>query len=61
MRLETTDFDIALKSAQASLTQARANFAEEQARGEAAIADWRRLGRSGQPGAAETLRQRPLS
>ncbi len=51
VRLEPIDYELSLRAAEASLTQARAQYAEEKARGEAAVADWQRLGRAGKPGA----------
>lgn len=44
VELDKRDYQAEVKTAEASLISAKQNFAEEQARGEQAKADWQRLG-----------------
>ena len=50
LRLDSTDYELAIKSAEATLAQAEAALLEERARSEQARRDWQQAGRSGQPG-----------
>lgn len=56
LRIDPRDYEIALTQAQANLAQVDAQLSEEQALAGQAIAEWRSLGRSGEPSAL-TLRQ----
>ena len=49
MEIEPRDYEIALTQAQAGLAQARAVLQEEQARSRQARADWKSMGRKGEP------------
>ncbi len=49
LQLEKVDYEIAVQSAKASVTQASAALSEERARGKAALRDWKRTGNSGKP------------
>jgi RND family efflux transporter MFP subunit len=49
LEIDPSDFSTALKGAEAMLASRRASLAEEQARAEQALKDWRNLGRSGEP------------
>lgn len=51
LRLDPLDYETAVVIAKASLAQAEALLAEEQARAEQAVENWKALGRSGQPSA----------
>jgi RND family efflux transporter MFP subunit len=51
LELDPSDYDIALRVAEANLVQAQAKLKEEQAYAEQAKDDWKKLGRSGKPGA----------
>ena len=50
LRLEPLDYETALVTTRASLTQAEAFLQEEEARAEQALENWKALGRSGDPG-----------
>ena len=50
VEIDPADYAIIIRTASANLTQARATLAEEEARGQEALKDWNRLGRSGNPG-----------
>lgn len=60
LQIDPRDYDIALTQAQANLAQANAQLSEEQALAGQATAEWRSLGRSGEPSAL-TLRQPQLA
>lgn len=45
--IDPTDYQLAMKSSQAAMAEARFNLQEEQARAEQAIDNWKRLGRTG--------------
>lgn len=60
LQIDPRDYDIALTQAQANLAQADAQLSEEQALAGQATAEWRSLGRSGEPSAL-TLRQPQLA
>lgn len=47
--IDPSDYETALKRAQANLAAQEAKLAEEQARSEQALRDWRNLGRTGEP------------
>ncbi len=49
VEIDPADYAIAIKTAAANLTQARATLSEEKARSQEAVKDWKRLGRSGDP------------
>lgn len=49
LEIDPRDYEIAVTLAEATVAQSRAALAEEQARSDQAEADWRRLGRAGQP------------
>ncbi len=49
LTLDPRDYEVAIKQASASLAQAEAAKAQEQARSEQALKDWQQLGRSGKP------------
>lgn len=51
LRLDPLDYETAVVMAKAALAQAEALLAEEQARAEQAVENWKALGRGGQPGA----------
>ncbi|MGB5324928.1 MAG: HlyD family efflux transporter periplasmic adaptor subunit [Pseudomonadales bacterium] len=51
LRIDDGDYRANLKVAEAALLDASRVLVEEQARGELALADWRRSGKSGQPSA----------
>ncbi len=51
LKLDASDYEIAVRGAEASLIQARANYTEEKARGDQAASDWKKLGKKGKPGA----------
>ena len=51
LKIDPRDFEIALKQAQANLSQVDAQLEEELALAEQARAEWRSLGRGGQPSA----------
>ena len=47
--IDPSDYETALKRAEASLASRQARLADEQARSDQALKDWRNLGRSGEP------------
>jgi RND family efflux transporter MFP subunit len=49
LQIDPADYNINIKTAAASLTQARATLSEQQALSQEAIRDWKRLGRKGKP------------
>jgi RND family efflux transporter MFP subunit len=49
LRIDARDYEAEVTVAEATLSQAHATFAEEQARADQAQRDWRRLGESGTP------------
>jgi RND family efflux transporter MFP subunit len=49
LRIDPSDYETALKRAEAALASRQARLADEQARSEQALRDWRNLGRSGEP------------
>jgi RND family efflux transporter MFP subunit len=49
LQVDPSDYRTALKRAEASLASMRARLADEQARSEQALKDWRNLGREGEP------------
>ncbi|MDO6461370.1 efflux RND transporter periplasmic adaptor subunit [Granulosicoccaceae sp. 1_MG-2023] len=49
-QIDPADYRIAVKTAEATLAEARATLAEQAALSEQAITDWQRLGRRGEPG-----------
>lgn len=49
LEIDPSDYQTALKGAEANLASRRARLSEEQARSEQAIKDWRNLGRGGEP------------
>jgi RND family efflux transporter MFP subunit len=49
LRIDPSDYEAALKRAEANLASRRARLADEQARSEQALKDWRNLGREGEP------------
>ncbi|NIP17265.1 MAG: HlyD family efflux transporter periplasmic adaptor subunit [Xanthomonadales bacterium] len=49
LQIDPSDYETALKRAEASLASRRARLADEQARSEQALKDWRNLGREGEP------------
>jgi RND family efflux transporter MFP subunit len=49
LQVDPSDYETALKRAEAALASRRAKLADEQARSEQALKDWRNLGRSGEP------------
>lgn len=51
LSLDSSDYAIAVRGAQAALIQASALFTEEKARGDQAATDWKKLGKRGKPGA----------
>ncbi len=51
MRLDPTDYEVAITIAKAEVAQSEVVFAEEKARAQQAIENWRALGRSGIPSA----------
>jgi multidrug efflux system membrane fusion protein len=51
LKLDPVDYETAVVVAQASVAQAEATLAEEQARAEQALENWKALGRTGEPGA----------
>lgn len=51
LELDDSNYEIAVRSAEAALVQARAQLTEESARGDQAAADWKKLGKRGTPGA----------
>ena len=57
LTIDPADYRIAVKTAQASLAQARATLSEQQSLSEQAIRDWKRLGRSGEP--SDLVAQKP--
>jgi RND family efflux transporter MFP subunit len=49
LQIDPSDYETALKRAEAALASRRARLADEQARSDQALKDWRNLGRSGEP------------
>ena len=49
LQIDPSDYETALKRAQAALASRQAKLADETARSEQALRDWTNLGRSGQP------------
>lgn len=49
LEIDPSDYETALKRAEASLASQQAKLADEQARSEQAMRDWRNLGRTGEP------------
>lgn len=49
LQVDPSDYETALMRAEAALASRRARLADEQARSEQALKDWRNLGRSGEP------------
>jgi len=51
LKLDPVDYETAVIVAQAGVAQAQATLAEEQARAEQALENWKALGRAAEPGA----------
>jgi RND family efflux transporter MFP subunit len=49
LRIDPSDYDTALKRAQANLASRQAQYADQQARSDQALKDWQNLGRGGEP------------
>lgn len=49
LQIDPSDYQTALKRAEANLASQRARLADEKARSEQALRDWQNLGRSGEP------------
>lgn len=49
LEIDRSDYETALKRADANLASQRARLADERARSEQALRDWRNLGRTGEP------------
>ncbi len=49
LQIDPSDYDAALKRAQAQLASRQAQYADQKARSEQALRDWQNLGREGQP------------
>ncbi len=49
LQIDPSDYETALKRAEAALASRQAKLADEQARSEQALKDWRNLGRTGEP------------
>lgn len=49
LQIDPSDYEAALKRAEAALASARANLIDARARSEQALKDWRNLGREGEP------------
>lgn len=49
LQIDPSDYEAALKRAQANLASRKAQLADQQARSEQALKDWRNLGRTGEP------------
>jgi len=49
LRIDPSDYDTALKRAEANLAAMQAQFADQKARADQARRDWQNLGRSGEP------------
>lgn len=49
LRIDPSDYDAALKRAEASLASRQAQYADQKARSDQALKDWRNLGRTGEP------------
>jgi len=49
LRIDPSDYDAALKGAEANLASKQAQFADQKARSDQALKDWQNLGRSGEP------------
>lgn len=51
LSLDASDYEIAVRSAEASLIQAKAQYTQEKVQGDQAADDWKKLGKRGKPGA----------
>jgi len=51
MSLDASDYEIAVRSAEAAVVQANAQYTEEKAQGDQAASDWKKLGKRGKPNA----------
>ena len=60
LRIDASDYEAALKRAEANLASRRAQLADQQARSDQALRDWANLGRSGEPSEL-TLRKPQLA
>jgi RND family efflux transporter MFP subunit len=49
LRIDPSDYDAALKRAEANLASRQAQYADQNARSEQALKDWQNLGRAGEP------------
>ncbi|HET6565477.1 MAG TPA: efflux RND transporter periplasmic adaptor subunit [Xanthomonadales bacterium] len=49
LRIDPSDYDTALKRAQANLASKQAQYADQKARSDQALKDWSNLGRTGEP------------
>lgn len=49
LRIDPSDYDAALKGAQANLASRQAQYADQKARSDQALKDWLNLGRTGEP------------
>ncbi len=49
LQIDPSDYQTALKQAEANLASRRAKLADEQARSDQALKDWRNLGKTGEP------------
>lgn len=49
IEIDPSDYQTALKSAEATLASRKAKFSEEKSRSDQAVKDWRNLGRAGDP------------
>lgn len=49
LRIDPSDYDAALKRAEANLASRQAQYADQKARSEQALKDWQNLGRTGEP------------
>ena len=49
LQIDRSDYETAVKRAEANMASQRARLADEQARSEQALRDWRNLGRTGEP------------
>ncbi len=49
LRIDPSDYDAALKGAEANLASKQAQFADQKARSDQALKDWQNLGRGGEP------------
>ncbi len=60
LRIDPSDYDAALKRAEANLASRQAQYADQKARSEQALKDWQNLGRTGEPSEL-TLRKPQLA